>query len=292
MSNEVSIVVLNWDGKAITEECLKSIEDQSYQDYEVIVVDNASTDDSVPYLRKKFPKFTYLINTNNLGYAGGNNTGIKNAKGSYILILNNDIVLDKHFLKELVLNKNKADILGVKNYYYDRKDILWAVGVKINPLTLVAILVGKKEKDIGQYDNYNPHQIVGSSMFVKREVFNKIGYFDEKFFCYVEETEWQTRALNAGFETALVPTAKLWHRVAYSTGGGDSPLSAYYLVRNRAYYIERWAKFKILAYLVWVAEVTLRFSRGIIKGNWNYSKASLRGFKDYILDKSGATFES
>ena len=108
----------------MTEECLNSLMPQTNKNFEIIVVDNGSTDGSPKYLIKKFPKINLIQNKKNLGYAEGNNIGVKNAKGSFILILNNDVVLDKNFLKEVWKNKTKADILGVKNYYYDKKNIL------------------------------------------------------------------------------------------------------------------------------------------------------------------------
>jgi GT2 family glycosyltransferase len=120
----ISIVVLNWNGKEITEECLNSIKKQTFKDYEIILVDNNSTDGSSEYLKKRFPKINLIQNKENYGYAKGNNIGIKKAKGDYVLILNNDIILDKNFLKELDKHKNKADILGAKNYFYDKPKII------------------------------------------------------------------------------------------------------------------------------------------------------------------------
>jgi GT2 family glycosyltransferase len=282
----ISIIVLNWNGKPVLRECLDSIEAQKFKNYETLVVDNASTDNSQDIVKKDFPKMRLIQNKKNKGYAGGNNEGVKKAKGRWILILNNDVVLDKNFLKELWANKNKADILGVKNYYFDKKKILWAIGSKVNKITMRASLIGNKEEDFGQYDQTNIEHAIGSAMLINKKVINKIGFLDESFFAYYEETEWQTHAKKHGFTVSWVPSAKLWHRVAYSTGGGRSPLSAYYLVRNRGYYIRKWSPHKFIAYLFWIFEIIARFIYGLIKDR-KYSQFSFRGMMDFFRGVKG-----
>jgi|APSaa5957512622_1039677.scaffolds.fasta_scaffold07825_4 GT2 family glycosyltransferase len=282
----ISIIILNWNGKEVLKECLDSVKAQTFKDHETIVVDNASTEGSQEFLKKNYSWAKLVQNKENLGYAGGNNGGIRKAKGDWILILNNDTVLDKNFLKELNTCKDKADIFGVKNYFYDKKETIWSVGSKVNKLTMRASLIGNKEKDQGQYDDTKIEHAVGSAILAKKEVFNKIGYFDESYFAYYEETEWQTRAIVAGFKIALCPKAKLWHKVAYSTGGGRSPLSSYYLLRNRGYFIRKWSKHKFLAYLVWVAEAKLRIFYGLLK-NRKFAKMSWKGTVDFLKGKKG-----
>ena len=285
MNPGISIVVLNWNAKEMTAECVASIKKQNFKDYELIVVDNGSNGNDAQYLKKKFNDVKIVQSEKNLGYAGGNNLGIKSAKRDWILILNNDIALDKNFLKELWNNRNKADILGAKNYYYDQKDIIWAIGSKVNKWTMKANLVGNKVRDNGQLDEVEVSQIVGSAMFVKKEVFEKIGGLDESYFCYYEETEWQTRATAAGFKISWVPSAKLWHKVAYSSGGGRSAFSAYYLVRNRARYIKKWSKHKLTAWMFWYAEIIARVIYGALK-NFEYSKRTIAGAQDFLKNSN------
>jgi len=283
---QISIIILNWNGKEITKDCLESLKKQNFKEYEIILVDNASTDDSSKYLKKKFPKIKLIQNKKNIGYAGGNNIGIKKAKGDYILILNNDTVLDNNFLNELWGNKNKANILGVKNYYFDKKNIIWAIGSKVNRFTMRAKLIGNGLMDSKEIDKRDIEHAVGSAMLINKKVIDKIGFLDNSFFAYYEETEWQTRAQNAGFKISWVPTAKLWHKVAYSTGGGRSPFSAYYLVRNRGYYIKKWAKYKLIAYPYWFLEVFMRICYGLVKDK-KYAKASFRGMIDFLKGVKG-----
>jgi GT2 family glycosyltransferase len=282
----ISIIILNWNGKKITEACLDSIKKQTSKDYEVILIDNASTDGSSKYLKKKFPFIKLIQNKKNLGYAGGNNLGVKQVKGDYILILNNDVVLDKNFLKELWINRKKADILGVKNYYFDKKNVIWTIGSKVNKFTMKAKLMGKGLVDSGNIDKIKIDHAVGSAMLINRKVIDKIGFLNENYFAYYEETEWQTRAQKSEFKISWVPTAKLWHKVGFSTGGGRTPLSAYYLVRNRGYFIKRWAKYKLIAYLIWLIEIIMRVIYGLIK-NYQYAKMSFRGMIDFFMGKKG-----
>ena len=286
MVTKISIIILNWNGKKITSGCLKSIKNQSFKEYEIIVVDNASSDGSQEYFKKKFPKVKLIENKENLGYAGGNNIGIKKANADYILILNNDTILDKNFLEELWKERNKADILGVKNYYFDKKNLVWAIGSKVNKFTMKAKLVGNKLIDSKDIDKMEIEHAVGSAIFLNKKVIDKIGFLDEDYFAYYEETEWQTRAINAGFKISWVPSAKLWHKVAYSTGGGRSPMSAYYLVRNRAYYIKKYGKYVVVAWTVWFMEVFARVVYGIIK-NREYAKMSFKGMRDFFKGKRG-----
>jgi GT2 family glycosyltransferase len=282
----ISIIVLNWNGKKVLKGCLDSIRAQKFKNSEVIVVDNASTDGSQEMIKKKYAFVKLIKNKENRGYAGGNNIGIKKAKGEYILILNNDTVLDKNFLKELWSNRKKADILGVKNFYFDKKNIIWAIGSKVNKFTNRAKLVANNIPDSKKINKIKVEYLVGSAMLINKKVINKVGFLDESFFAYYEETEWQTRAKNKGFTISWIPSAKLWHKVAYSTGGGRSPLSAYYLVRNRGYYIKKWSKYKFIAYPFWIFEITTRIIYGLIK-NRKYAKASLRGMIDFFNGVKG-----
>ncbi len=282
----ISIIILNWNGKEVTEECLKSIKKQTFKGYETIVVDNNSSDNSVSFLNKKFPSIKLVQNKKNLGFTGGNNEGLKYAKGDYLLLLNNDTILDKNFLEEIWKNKNKADILGVKNYFYGKKNMIWAVGSKVNWLTMRAKLIANKLIDSREIDKIKIDHAVGSAIFFRKKIIEKIGFLDNSFFAYYEETEWQTRAQRAGFKISWVPTAKLWHKVAYSTGGGRSPLSAYYLVRNRGYYIKKYSKHKFIAYLFWLIEIKLRILYGLLKDR-KYAKMTWKGMVDFFNDKKG-----
>lgn len=287
----VSIILVNWNGKEINDDCIKSLEAQSFKDFEIVFVDNASTDGSYEHVKKTYPEVRTFETGANLGFAGGNNYGIKRAKGDYIFMLNNDTVCDKDMLKNLVAEKDSADILGCKIYYYEPKDVFWSVASKVNRLTSKASLVGKGEKDKGQHDEKKfVDQVVGAAIFINKKVFEKIGYLDENYFMYYEETEWQTRARKAGFKTMYVPDAKLWHKVAFSSGG-DGPFSIYYLVRNRFYYIKdgfsklHWLHMFPLTFL----ENIFRICLYLVKGKPKTAKAVINGTIDFLKGKRGKT---
>jgi len=279
-------MLLTWNAKDVTADCIESIKKQTFKDYEVVLVDNGSTDGTCKYLKKKFPFIKLVQNKKNLGYAGGHNSGIGKAKANYFLILNNDVVLAENFLEELWKNKDKADILGIKNYFYDKRNVFWAIGSNVNEYLMTARLKGNKEKDVGQYDKSNIDQAVGSAMLVNKKVIDKVGFLDASLFAYYEETEWQTRAQRAGFKVSWVPTAKLWHKVAYSYGGEKSPITTYYLIRNRGYYIKKWGRYKIIAYPYWALEVFVRIAYGLLK-NRKYARLSLRGAMDFFKGVRG-----
>jgi hypothetical protein len=284
---ELSIIILNWNGKRITEECLLSLEFQLNKNIEVIVVDNHSNDGSSEYLKKRFPWIKLIKSSKNLGYAGGNNLGVKNSKGRYLLVLNNDIIVEKNFIKEIIRNRKKADILGVKNYYYGYKNLLWAIGSKLNKYTFRASLIGNKKIDSSKINKTKVEFIVGSAMLINREVIKKIGFLNEKFFLYYEETEWQLKAKKAGFKIDWIPSAKLWHRVAFSTGGGRTPISSYYLVRNRAYCIKKFSDHKLISYSSLFLEIIARFIYGLIKFDLSYSFFTIKGILSFFKGENG-----
>lgn len=285
----VSLIIINYNGGKITLDCIDSILKQNYKNIEIIVSDNGSKDNSIKRIRNKFPKVKILELGENRGYAGGINKGLEIASGEYIVVMNNDLILKKDTITEILKRKEEADIFGVKNYYVSNPKILWATGVKLNRIIMKANLVGIKQKDEGQYDKTKFKHLVGSFLFVKKKVFDKIGGFDEDIFCYYEETEFQERATLNGFKILFVPTATLLHHVAYSSGGGSNKITDYYLIRNRGKFISKYQKiyFKPISYLSLLVESFLRCCKHLIRFKIKDSLYPLRGFKDFILGFGG-----
>jgi GT2 family glycosyltransferase len=278
----VSIIILNWNGWKDTIECLESLYRINYPNYDVIVVDNGSEDDSIEKIKEycegkievnskffkyskenkpikvfeisedeaKEGRFNYPLygkydvdrriilikNKDNYGFAGGNNVGIKFALGvlnsDYVLLLNNDTVVDKRFLDKLI-NGSKLDkftaIAGpiIYNYY---TNAIHSVGGDI------------KELRVGTLNYCTPPQekiykevkwIEGSCMLIHRNVFHSIGLFDERFFVYWEETDFLIRAQNRGYKVIVVPNSIIWHKISASLGGNVSSKKTYYMARNR-----------------------------------------------------------
>lgn len=196
-----SVVILNHNGEEFLKECLDSLEKQAYPNYEIIVVDNASTDSSIKLIERNYPWVRVIKSKTNLGYAGGNNLGIENARGNYIVILNNDTAVDKHWLEELVgiaESDRKIGIVGGKVYYFDCPNKIQSIGGRLhewNNFILFGSRIGENQEDIGQYEKCGEiDYALGCAFLIKKEVLENIGLFDEKYFIYNEEIELAYRA--------------------------------------------------------------------------------------------------
>ncbi|CEL25132.1 glycosyltransferase family 2 protein [Methanobacterium formicicum] len=288
----VSIVVLNWNGWEDTIECLESLFQINYPNFDVILVDNASEDDSLEKIRdycsghlpvkssffnynshnKPITVYEYYVtfkkdkrplknenltnkhitlikNSENRGFPGGNNVGIEFAleffDPDYILLLNNDTVVDENFLGELIKNgdSNDVGILGPKIYFYDEPQTIWSAGCKISWKLSRGIQIGTNEADKGQYDEIKEVEYVsGSAFLIKTEVIKRIGLMDEEYFLYFEESDWTLRANQEGFKSLYIPTSHIWHKVSRSGGGISNPIGLYYITRNRWIFMRKWAK--------------------------------------------------
>jgi len=222
----VSVILVNWNGRNDTLECLHSLAKVSYAPMHIIMVDNASADDSVDAVKREFPSVEVIPNKTNLRFAGGNNIGIKHAleRGSdYILLLNNDTTVDAEFLTELVKAAD-ADpgigMVGAKIYYYDDPKRIWFAGGRIEWWKGWISHIGLREEDRGQYDTARAvDYITGCCLLVKRPVIEKIGNLDEQFFMYGEDVDWCLRVCKAGFRLVYEPKAKIWHKLSVSAGG-------------------------------------------------------------------------
>lgn len=238
----VFIVLLNWNGWKDTIECLDSLKNLDYPNYEIVVVDNGSTDESVTEISKiksQISNLTLLTNQENLGFSGGNNTGIRYAlsRGAeYILILNNDTTVESDFLTRMVEvaeSDQKIGMVGAKICFYDKPNTIWHNGGgSFNWFT------GSTPKDHGRPDAQNEERpseldfITAACVLVKQEIIKKIGMLDERFFLYYEDVEWSLRARKAGFKLLWAPKAKIYHKVHASAGKLADPVIWYYHVRN------------------------------------------------------------
>jgi len=251
---KVTIVIVNYNGWKDTHDCLKSLGDIP----DIVVVDNNSRDDSVAKLKnwikendKSNVKLVEL--TNNKGFSGGNNVGIRLAlknKSDYVLLLNNDTVVDQKLVTKLV-NRAETDskigIVGSKIYFskgyeyhksrYKQSElgkVIWFAGGKIDWKNMYAFHRGVDEVDMGQYDiSDDTDFITGCCMLIKREVVEKIGYLDDNLYLYLEDLDYCLRARQAGYKLIYESTANLWHKNASSSDKPGSRLHRYYLTRNR-----------------------------------------------------------
>lgn len=235
----VSIVVLNWNGLADTSECLESLRGAEYPNRRTIVVDNGSSGDDVRVLQERFGETIHLIASGeNLGFAGGANLGIREALAEgadYVLLLNNDVTVHAGFLDELVGAADRlpgAAALCPKVYFHDRPNVICSTGGRVNPWTGTARQVGRGEEDRGQYDEVSEWDYAdGACMLLSREALERVGFLDEEYFAYWEETDWCARAADAGYKCYYVPSARVWHKTARSR---VPDTNYYYLFRRNA----------------------------------------------------------
>lgn len=236
MKKKVAVIILNYKVKDELLKCLKSVQDSSFKDIEILVVDNNSGDGLVLEL-EKFKDIRFIQNKGNLGYTGGNNIGIQVALElgvDYILVLNPDTIIDKNCIKNLVkgIETSGAGVVGPKIYFAGSKRI-WHAGGVIDMLNVIGGHRGVDQEDEGQFDERKEVDFIsGAAFFAKRKVFEKIGLFDNRYFLYYEDADFCYRSKMAGFKVFYIPDAIIFHENASSTGLG-SPLQDYYQTRNR-----------------------------------------------------------
>ena len=255
MNPRVVIIILNWNGKEDTIECLESLKQITYPNYEILLVDNGSTDGSVGCFRERYPGMEIIENGANLGFAEGNNVGIRRAMDEgvdYVLLLNNDTVVDPEFLGELVKvaeGDERIGIVGPKIYYYDykgRKDVIWFAGGKINWYTLSIYNIGMKQTDCERFDRIKrTDHVTGCAMLIKTIVLQHVGLLDTTYILFIEDTDLCVRSLLDQWNIVYVPRSKVWHKVAKSTSK-IKVLPIYFFVRNKIIFAKKFSKLKIL----------------------------------------------
>jgi GT2 family glycosyltransferase len=298
----VVISLLNYNGKKNTLDCLESLRNIAIDNFKItiLVVDNASTDGSQFQISNfKFQNFNYkaILNKKNLGFAGGNNIAIKYALENsvdYVLILNNDTSVDHDFLTELLKAADRgknAGILVPKIYFapgfefhkdrYSKNElgkVFWYAGGEIDWENIIGHHRGVDEVDRGQFDKTKETELAtGCCMLIKKEVFERIGCFDDKYFLYYEDADLSMRAKRESFKIIYVPKSVIWHKNAGSAGGSGSALQDYYITRNRLIFGYRYAP--IRSRLALFRESLSLFFKG---RQWQK-----RGVVDFYLGKLG-----
>lgn len=248
----ISIIVLNWNGAADTLACLDSLAALTYPNFNVVVVDNGSSDDSLARLRPYGAPYplTLLETGRNLGYAGGNNVGMRYALehgADFVLVLNNDTVVAPDMLEHLqdaALRYPNAAAFSAKIYFFDEPNRIWYAGVNWNDKLSRFIHIGEGEFDDNQRFSKTSEvdYACGCVFFVSAERLHEIGLLNEDFFLYYEETDWCFRARERGHASIYVPGAKVWHKISQSFGGERSPLAIYFITRNRLLWARRHAR--------------------------------------------------
>jgi len=245
----ISVVVLNWNGKEVVEKCLQSLQGQTYQPLEIIVVDNASTDDSMDLVRKKFLNVKLILNERNLGFGGGNNVGIRASQGRYIMMLNNDTRLDSKCIEELKRSIEKDDRYGAcasKILLEYEDNLIDAAGIVVCPDGL-SIGRGRLEKGDRYDEEVEVFFASDCACLYRREMLEDIGLYDEDFFAYADETDMGWRAQLAGWKCIYNPKAIVYHFHSASTGT-YSPFKAFLVERNRIWVAIKSFPFPLLVF--------------------------------------------
>ncbi len=239
----VSIITLNYNSAALTLQLLESVRLYCSVPYEIIVVDNASRPHEIPSECEQFPHTTLILNDENKGFSGGNNVGIKAAKGEFIFLVNNDTEFTPHLVERLLETLQQNPKIGVVCpliRYFEPRDTIQFVGfTKVHTFTARNETLGNMEKDEGQYQQLRLSPYAhGAAMLLPRHVVDEVGLMPEDYFLYYEELDWSEQIRRKGYEIAVNPQAVIFHKESASTGK-ESPLKTYYLTRNRILFMRR-----------------------------------------------------
>ncbi len=295
---KVFVSILNFNGRDNTIDCLNSLKEVIEKNFELflVVIDNNSKEKlNLP----SFPGLNIKIieNNSNLGFSGGHNVGIKYSLengADFVVILNNDTVVDKNFILELLKVQNSNKDIGItspKIYFapgfefhkkkYKKQDkgrVFWYAGGKMDWENMLGHHRGVDEVDKGQFDKMEETDFAsGCCMMVKKEVFERIGFFDERFFLYYEDSDLCEKTKRAGFKLVYNPKAVIWHKNAASVGGSGSNLQDYYITRNRLLFATKNAPLRL----------KISLYRESIKLLLSGRKWQKKGVADFYLNKFG-----
>lgn len=244
----VSVLILNWNGRELLRGCLQSLRGQTWRDFEVVVVDNGSTDGSATMVTQEFGEVRLLALTVNTGFCGGNNRAYAVARGDLLLLLNNDAEVRADFLEKIVA---AADLDGHFGMFaanirmYDRREVFDSTGLLVYPDGICRSR-GWLEKDLGQYDSADevlaPN---GCAALYRRAMLDDVGLFDEAYFAYLEDLDLGLRGQLRGWRCRYVPDAVVYHKKSM-TSGYHSATKAYLVERNRIWNAVRLLPLRLL----------------------------------------------
>ena len=291
----LSIITINYNGLKDTCELIESLpaDDKSL---EVIVVDNASTQDEASGIENRFPHVIVIRSDENLGFAGGNNLGIQAAHGKYLFFLNNDTIfrckkedVRRKMLQPLIDRLDSSPKIGMVcpkiRFTWGNQPIQYAGYTPLSPITLRNKPIGCGEEDEGQYNIARPTPYAhGAAMMVKREVIYKAGQMPECYFLYYEELDWSVIIRRAGYEIWYEPACTVFHKESQTTGR-ISPLKTFYITRNRLLFAKRNIK-GISKYISYLYLMVIVAPKDIVKNCWqgrnDLSKATFKGIIQFM----------
>jgi GT2 family glycosyltransferase len=271
MNSKVGIVLVNYNGEKFQAECINTIKNMTYKNYEIIVIDNNSTDNSIKILKNRYPDVKVIETGENGGVAKGNNIGIKYALENgceYILLLNNDTEVDNEMLNNMMKKTPIYKLVTCKMYYYKPDDMIWCAGGKINWTKAITEHFHENENDIGQANNSMTIEYTPTCcLLIHKSVFEEIGLMDESYFMYYDDTDFIVRCKKAGYKIWYESTASLWHKVSSSSGGSESKIAIYYNNRNRLYFINKHYKIKVIVKAYYYITRILKIIKYMLNGS-------------------------
>lgn len=292
MEVKVSVITINYNGLDDTCALIDTI---PFSDsLEVIVVDNGSARDEATEIERRYPEVSVVRSKENLGFAGGNNLGIKASRGRYVFLLNNDTILEgtdaekqasiAALTDRLESSADIGAVCPIIRFAWNRRPIQFAGYTPLSKITLRNHAIGYGEEERGQYNTPHPTPYAhGAAMMVKREAIEKAGLMPECFFLYYEELDWSLMLRRAGYEIWYEPACCVYHKESQATGQ-DSPLKTYYVTRSRLLFAKRnltgFSRVLSLLYLVCVAGLKGVLS-SLLKGRADLAKATVRGIIDF-----------
>ena len=290
---EISIITINYNGLNDTCALIETIPDNDK--LEVIVVDNASQNQEADIISKRFPQVKVIKSKQNLGFAGGNNLGIKAAQGNYLFFINNDTIFKEFNVQSLIdrleSSPNIAIVCPKIRFAWGNNPIQFTGYTPLSKITVRNQAIGFGEEDHGQYNTAHPTPYAhGAAMLIKKEAIHQVGLMPECFFLYYEELDWSMMFTRAGYQIWYEPLCTIYHKESQTTGQ-NSPLRTYYIVRNRLLLVKRnWCGFtKYLSYAFLLGVVGLRdICKNAITGKWDLLKATIQGIRDFYNNQFSA----
>ncbi len=295
----ISFITINYNGLKDTCELIESL--PRCTEYEIIVVDNASATDEATAIACRYPYVKIVRSQQNLGFAGGNNLGIKAAQGRYLFFINNDTVLKgsdeekQASLQELTKILQSSDKIGLVcpkiRFAWGDNPIQFAGYTPLNKITMRNHSIGFGEDDRGQYNRPHPTPYAhGAAMMAKREAITRVGLMPECFFLYYEEIDWSEMFTRAGYEIWYSPACTIYHKESKSTGQ-NSPLRTYYITRNRLLFAKRNTDFFFYRWLTYCYLIALVAPRDMLlyafRRQSALCKAICMGITDFMRFRTG-----
>lgn len=294
---KLAIILVNYNGLNDTLECIQSINNSKHENAEItiIVVDNNSRTNDIKVINKQYPDVVTIQNEINMGFAGANNIGILHAlkcNCEWIMLLNNDTVIDKNMIENMLKESKECPIVVPLMLYYSDPEKIWYAGGKISKFT-----GNNYHYKMNKYTNsvalkkINCTFATGCCMMIHRKIFKDVGFFNDSYFMYCEDTEFSIRLNLKKYKILFTPDAVLWHKISSSSGGSMSPFSIYYCTRNRLTYLREYkAYFSKFAFLFSYITRLIRMYQCKFRNDDERFFAFQKGLDDFRKKVKGCNF--